>query len=121
MQLCTYCGAAADSLDHVVPYSWNHVKKRKGNAGSQGSGEKVWSCRECNSLLGDKPLFTVEQRRDYIRKALSKRASKTAVWSDEELDELGPSLRSAVEFGQTKSSRAQARINNASRACLEAT
>ena len=87
---CFYCGQPATCMDHFPPVS-QYVH-----------GSDSWlvpSCSECNSLAGDSIQYTLEQRRAYVREKLSKRYRKLLnmpEWSDEELNELGESLRESV-------------------------
>lgn len=100
-------------MDHVVPYSWDNVKERKKKAGSAGRGLKVPCCRDCNTLLGNRLLHTIAERRAYIAEQLTRRAPKIIEWSNTELDELGPGLRGMVEALDTKARHLKARAANA--------
>jgi hypothetical protein len=63
-------------------------------------------CRECNSALGDRQLWTVFDRLLYLETyydAYFKR--QKAMWSEEEIEELGPSLRESVRHRQEKLNR----------------
>lgn len=66
---CVYCGAAADSMDHVPPVS---IASDMELEALQKLGPKLFpSCRNCNSILGDAlPLLLVD-RRDLIASYLS--------------------------------------------------
>src|ERR1041385_4788807 len=98
---CTYCNSPyGDTLDHVVPWSYTHGTKRRGKPGAADNGHRrVPACRECNNLLSDALLFTVRERRAYVRQRLRERYGVPVRWTDEELDELGPTLRSAILAG----------------------
>ena len=58
---CTYCGEYAGTKDHVIPVSWNYVKRRK-----CGQGYTVPACKGCNSWLGKAPIFTISARCEHI-------------------------------------------------------
>ena len=116
MVICTYCGEPACSLDHVVPYLFAGKRgTRRGRAG-QAPGYRVPSCKECNSWLGTKMLLSVDERRRYIAEKLRRKArAPRPDWSEDELDELGPSLRAAVQMGVKASQRLQERLSYAER------
>jgi hypothetical protein len=95
MSTCIYCGDAASDRDHVVPVYYRSVRTYE--------TDTVPACRDCNSaILSNRPLFTVEDRRAYVAGALRRRLAKTrsVEWTDEELADLGPALRTAVEADQ---------------------
>lgn len=113
-KICTYCGNPADTRDHVTPWSWNSTYRRRAKAGKLGRGQKVPACGDCNNLLNDVPIFTVEGRRAYVAERLAKEAKKQAPdWSDDELEELGPSLRRRVKARLAKRKLTQMRWNYA--------
>jgi len=94
MTPCTYCGSPyGDSLDHVLPQSeWI----------GQGWSRKVTvpACRPCNSALGARPFYTVGSRAQYLHRFYSQRWRKllaTPDWVEDELDALGPGMRTLVE------------------------
>ena len=111
---CHYCGAPADTKDHIIPISWQRNVNRKHTM--VGTGETVDCCRECNNLLGAKPLFTIEERAEEIARILSRRYKKelnAAYWSPEELAELGPSLQNQIKAKQFLRDEVLERIRNA--------
>lgn len=60
----------------------------------------VPACRDCNRALGGQPLFTIQERRAYIRARLWRKFGQLIGmpgWKDEELEELGPSLRRHIK------------------------
>ncbi len=98
IQPCEYCGMPADSLDHVPPQAVRPFLAESGLTGRYPFVE-VWSCRECNCLLGARALFTIRSRADFIKKALAKRYAKflrTPEWTDAELAKLGYVLQQIV-------------------------
>lgn len=107
--VCYYCGQRGDAKDHVPPISAAH---------SLGSGRfkellLVNSCTECNSELGDKWLYTLYERLEYLFDryiAKYKKELSTPEWKDYELEELGESLRREVVLGQEKKHIALKRI-----------
>ena len=98
--VCVYCRFPADSLDHVPPLSavdrvgMDHIEKQR------VSLFKFWCCRQCNGLLGDKELFTVEQRRKYLAKRFMQKhlaLIESASWTVDDLSELGRGMRKYVQ------------------------
>lgn len=94
---CTYCGLVSDTKDHVPPQSVRPFL--------ESVGEKrfpfllVPACRECNCALGAKTLWTVRERKEYIKRWLEKRYAKVLSmpgWSDDEIQTLGPTLATDV-------------------------
>lgn len=99
MPNCTYCGAwDGDQLDHVVPVSYNHNISRK-STNKVSYRNTVPCCRECNSLLGARLYFTIPSRAAYLLGTYERRYKKLLSqpdWSDEEIEELGPSMRTSI-------------------------
>ncbi len=99
--LCIYCGLPADSLDHIPPQSVRPTLVKMGIA-SRFPFREVWACRECNSLLGYRELWTIELRKRFIKKALRKkyrRYLRIPHWDDREISELGYALQQHVLQG----------------------
>jgi hypothetical protein len=111
---CHYCGAPADTKDHIVPIAYLRNGRPQG---SRSVGCTVDCCRECNSLLGAKALFSVEERAHEIAECLTRRYKKelkAPVWTDDELAELMPTLKKQVEAKQFLRMEVLDRIRNAS-------
>jgi len=94
---CFYCGMPADTVDHVPPVSL---------VDSLVGLERLlprWvvpACHECNSTLGDEPLFKLSERAAFLIEKYEKlyhNYLSCGDFSDDELSELGPILRSQVE------------------------
>lgn len=86
---CFYCGEMATSKDHMLPQVYG-----------DGSGDTVPACRECNSTLSCIAPESIEERFKHLyRKYVSKYKLDKPIpeWDDDELEELGHSLRSAVQ------------------------
>ena len=116
MNLCTYCGEIATTMDHVVPWSWNHSNSRKRSGEWAHDQDLTPACLDCNLRLGSVPLFTIKDRAwdlaEKIRKLL-KKATK-AQWTLDELNELGTrgSLRGHVERSLLERETLQRRLLN---------
>ena len=99
VQRCYYCGVPADTIDHVPPRSYRQFISCHPILSAKYKFQEVNACRECNSVLGAKALWTLSERKDYIKRYLKRTYGKDKFieWSNEELDELGYSLRTLVE------------------------
>jgi len=94
---CEYCGQRAWGRDHVIPLAVTFSGKRK--KGHRGVGVTVPCCHECNSILGDRPILTVQERAAFLVRAYRKHYQtllKMPEWTDEELDDLQSSLRASI-------------------------
>ncbi len=98
-RVCFYCGDPADSVDHcpalAVAYAW-------GTENLLNSGVSLLlipSCRECNLLLGDRPVLTPAARGEFLNKKLSDRYKKFlgGTFNEKDLTEYGVNLRSVLE------------------------
>ncbi len=113
--ICTYCGVDAQARDHVIPVLY------AGKAGTRGAFtnfDTVPTCHECNSLLGSKMFPTFEARAGYIVKRLRERAKKLLAepsWTADEIAELGPTLRSAIQPRAVAQAEARRRMAFAER------
>ena len=110
---CHDCGAPADTKDHIIPISYRRPAR---TSGMRRSGETVDCCAECNSLLGAKALFTIEERAEEIARMLTRRYKKelnAPIWSEEEIEELGPSLKNSVKAKQFLRDEVMERVRNA--------
>lgn len=98
---CRYCGCPADTVDHVPPQSARPILVTHGLQPNYPFIE-VDACRECNTLLGNRALWTVPKRKRFIRRALRlryRRLLRLPAWSPEQLAELGHNMRSFVSAG----------------------
>lgn len=93
---CYYCGASANTIDHVPPQS---IRPTLINLGLDRriAFNEVRCCGECNSLLGARDIWQLSKRKQFIKKALRRRYCrllKMPHWSESELIELNGSLHS---------------------------
>jgi hypothetical protein len=94
---CWYCNDVRQELDHCPPLK--HVDGLNIDKFVKGGGKLclIPCCRECNSILGDKPLFNPEERLAYLYdKYLGKVDKFFSDWSEDEIEELGPTLKRSV-------------------------
>ncbi len=112
-QPCEYCGMPADSIDHVPPQTVRPFMMESGLS-KRIQFVSVWACRECNCYLGAKALFTIEERKRFIKKVLRlkyKKYLKIPDWSDSELSRVGYTLEKAILYGIIMKEMVISRIN----------
>jgi hypothetical protein len=99
---CTYCGALADSVDHVVP---RHILKRAGELELNLSNVfrmrswQVPACCECNSMIGGRLFATLAERRACAHAGIRRKYRQYLAipnWDEEELAEMGPLMRREI-------------------------
>lgn len=93
---CIYCNSPADTRDHVPPLAWVEPFGLETFRKSGIPFVTVPSCRECNGLLGDRKLLTVEDRLEYLEKKYHDLFDKLVRWSDDELEEMGDSFQKSI-------------------------
>lgn len=99
-QRCFYCRVDyPDTIDHVPAVS--RIALRGAAAYREANIPVVFvrCCAECNGLLGNRPLDTLESRAVYLYKHAQKAAKQkrfTGGWSHDEIAELGAGLRPLV-------------------------
>ena len=91
--LCFYCGEVATETDHIVPRSkkYKDFKRHK---------LTVTSCRGCNHVLFNSYQSTLAERKKELKERLVNKYQDVLNmphWSQKELDELGPNLRSYIK------------------------
>jgi hypothetical protein len=103
----------ANTKDHIIPICYLRSNRpHKAN----GIGDTVDCCRECNLLLNTQALFSIPERAHAVSIALERRYRKelnAPYWSDEEIDELGDTLRQQVKARQFIRSEVVERIRQA--------
>lgn len=95
---CYYCGQPGITVDHVPPIS---LRSRLGELGlnDRYTFHEVRACHECNVLLGARPLYTLTDRKRFMKRTLRRRYARflrLPIWTDAQLAELGPTLKSSV-------------------------
>lgn len=95
---CFYCGAVATETDHCPPRSHRHKLIMAGLT-DRYEFVMVDSCKECNTILGAAPIWTLKERKAHIKKRLKqkhKKLMRMPAWSRDDLKELSPGLRQYV-------------------------
>lgn len=98
---CVYCGAAGTTVDHVPPQSARSRILEFGLV-ARYPFQEVRACGECNSVLGARGLWTLTERRRFIKQALRRRYAdvlRIPDWTDTELAQLSNGLRGYVLSG----------------------
>lgn len=94
--VCIYCNSPAETLDHVPPLAWIEPFGLETLRKSGIPLSTVPCCRECNGLLGDRKLLTVEDRLEYLEKKYNSLFDKLVRWSDDELEDMGESFQKSI-------------------------
>lgn len=99
---CFYCGDNSSiTRDHVIPVSY-----RSGGR-SYDRRDTVPCCRECNSILSNKPFFVVEDRASYLAERLAKKYKRVIESFPYTKDEI-----ERMEFGERLESMLNANANH---------
>ena len=108
---CTYCGEESTTYDHIIPVSFASSIPRKARQGAKDPGKMVTCCQQCNSWLGAKLLLTMRDRRQHIIDKLLSSLVGDTDWTQDELDDLGPNLKSAVLRGCVENKTMKKRLS----------
>lgn len=102
----------AGSVDHVIPRSVLRAVKDLGP--SWGNRIlTVYSCLECNNLLGATIQGNLEDRKRYLKSRLKERYRKILripYWTNKQLEELSPHLAADIIASMHLRRRIEARI-----------
>lgn len=104
---CIYCGLQASQRDHLIPEPWSGPAVRPHVL-------TVPACRDCNLSINDSLTFSITERRAIAHERILKRHGKwlqCKVFTQAELDEMGPNLRSTVEEGMHMRALIEARLD----------
>ena len=108
---CIYCGQPANSVDHFIPSSFlEDISDLEVDVPHQ---ELLPACLECNSIKRDRVFDTIREARRHIHARLREKYHKFLEipdWSEDELEELGYSLRQAVRRSLLERDRILARL-----------
>lgn len=106
----TYCGMMAEARDHIIPVAYAYASRK---TASWGKDKIVPACKECNSLLSDLWIITIQDRASYIAGALSSRYKallQSPDWAYQEISSLGYVLKTDVVGKQNLRTIARIRI-----------
>lgn len=99
---CWYCGWIATEKDHMFPQKFG-----------DGAGGTVPSCKECNHIMSVRHPYDVKARMEYLVEKLVERYQldkNLPNWTEDELNNLGSSLRAMVEAKTHARKRAYERV-----------
>lgn len=100
---CFYCNEAADGLDHVPPISWVETYSKEFWKENQYPFATIPCCRDCNSALGNRRLFSVEDRLKFLESFYDAKFTKEYIpWSEAEIREMGPFFQKSIRARQEK-------------------
>ena len=108
---CTYCGIAANSLDHIIPVSYNQTLRKNVKYSKENT---VPSCTECNSSLSNIWLPTIPERAGCLLEKYNKKYKKLLnqpEWEDWEIEELGPGMKKVILTNKKKKEIIIERLN----------
>lgn len=95
-RICTYCGADAESRDHVIPWSFQKTTTRRGLS---ASGPMTHCCKFCNSFLSNRFFSDFRTRCEFIQHYMN-RMAKPIEWHEWQMRKLDYTLRSYVRSEQ---------------------
>jgi hypothetical protein len=111
---CLYCGDPALDDDHTIPISYASKIVDMGMIDSlKDKCFIVPSCKACNRSLSDKVFPSLQERINYVKSILKAKYGSLRMlpeWTDEEIYELGYSLRDFIEKGEALRRRFEARV-----------
>jgi len=103
LEPCYYCGLPATGIDHVIPQALlREFLFFQGEGLDYPSDVKFYrvpSCKQCNSALGSRMFRTMADRRQAVKDYLQRKYAKllrSPDWSEDEMAELGKTLRSHI-------------------------
>lgn len=103
---CFYCNDPAEGLDHVPPISLIDAMPYKKRKQEDIPAITMACCRECNGALSNRRLVTVHDRLLYLESFYDAKFKKQqAMWTEEEINDLGYSLQIMVRARQEKLQR----------------
>lgn len=109
---CIYCGSTNSiHRDHIIPKSWS----MNYTFFNTSSNPIVPACSECNRTLSNIPIHTPEDRADHLIDVYEKKWKKILKmpdWTNEEMQELGPSLRKSLKHSLKEKELKTLRLKN---------
>lgn len=109
---CTYCGAPANALDHVIPVSYDFNSRK---AAKYSKDITVPCCSECNTKLSNTWLPTIAERAEHLADKYRKKYKKllkSPHWEQWEIENLSGFLRKNVESNMALKEDIQNRLNH---------
>ena len=111
---CFYCGVPADTRDHVPALNCvESIRAEYINPDTDIIYQKVFACRECNSMASDKRHLDIWERKDWLKKALFQKYKKDIEqidWYEEDFHDCGEELSRQMKARMKRKYTAIARI-----------
>lgn len=114
---CLYCGNPATELDHVFPISIAaqlELRRPSVFAAVRRGLVVVPCCGECNRICANRPFLSPLEKRAFLKRQLAKKYGKMAravVWDEDEIDDLGPNLKSTINQKMQEKARIELRLS----------
>jgi hypothetical protein len=88
-RICVYCHKPANSVDHVIPYSYN---------GNNTDSNLVACCLRCNSIAGSQIFDSLAQKAAYIRATLERKGERLGlpIWQADDMPVAAPKPKCPV-------------------------
>jgi 5-methylcytosine-specific restriction endonuclease McrA len=86
--MCAYCGDFGSEIEHVVPRC------------SRLPTYTLLACSECNQIAGGELFQSFEEKRRHIQQGLGakwRKLIRLPEWTEDELEEMGYSMRSKIK------------------------
>ena len=108
---CAYCEYPMQCYDHVPPISLcEHINTEEYKE-KIGDFLLVPSCLKCNGLLGDYKTRDYHSRLKHLMTKYQRRMFRFTKWTDEDVEELGATLRSLIEFEKVQRDELEERLS----------
>ena len=112
---CEYCGSNEDiNRDHVIPKSFSGTESFRDSI----FNPMVYSCKNCNVILGNRAPHTFEDRASFIYKRLmDKHGSllKIPDWDESDYEGMNPKFAKKIKLKELKKRNIKARLENLDR------
>lgn len=109
---CEYCGITTSlTRDHVIPVSYTSETR------TYAVGDTIRCCSECNYALGNKAIFNVESRAEYLINAYQYKYRKVLSqerWSEIELDDMSEEFKRSIRASEDLRKIVTKRLSNLS-------
>lgn len=105
---CTYCGVRSGTRDHLISRTWTGPSRARQHIIT------VPACGQCNSILNDIAVRSIDGRRAHVQRRLAEKKFKVLAYESRrevELAEYGPNLRSVMESAAQEREHLEARLS----------
>jgi hypothetical protein len=109
---CIYCEFPRECLDHVPALSLLDSINLKHYLKNDGKLLLYPSCQECNRLLSNTSNIDFYSRLHQLSRKYDKKLDNREVWSETELNEMGPNMRTFIEANSYKTDELILKLEN---------